>query len=161
MAKKRKSEATRLDEIDRTMYSAFRGAANSLSQLYTHAMSHQRLSFLAGERRALEKLHQWIVRQQEEGTKASTVDIIAYLQNELQYEIEEDPISPTLEFHQSQHQTAAPPNSFSSGLSSPVRRTLQQFNLAEASNHHLNSSPGSGNSLEARPDDSSCQDLSR
>jgi hypothetical protein len=53
MGKKRKSEATRLDEVDRTMYGAFRGAANSLSQLYTHAMNHQRVSFLAGERRGM------------------------------------------------------------------------------------------------------------
>lgn len=51
--KKRKSEAARLDEVDRTMYGAFRGAANSLSQLYTHAMNHQRVSFLAGERRGM------------------------------------------------------------------------------------------------------------
>ena len=53
MVKKRKSDASRLDEVDRTMYGAFRGAANSLSQLYTHAMNHQRVSFLAGERRGL------------------------------------------------------------------------------------------------------------
>jgi DNA-binding transcriptional regulator YbjK len=80
MGKKRKSEATRLDEVDRTMYGAFRGAANSLSQLYTHAMNHQRVSFLAGERRGMEKLYQWIVRQEEQGTRVSTADITTYLQ---------------------------------------------------------------------------------
>lgn len=53
MAKKRKSDATRLDEVDRTMYTTFCSAANSLSQLYTQAMNHQRLSFQAGERHAL------------------------------------------------------------------------------------------------------------
>ncbi|KAH7565945.1 hypothetical protein JRO89_XS08G0043400 [Xanthoceras sorbifolium] len=53
MAKKRKSDATRLDEVDRTMYTTFCSAANSLSQLYTQAMNHQRLSFQAGERHAM------------------------------------------------------------------------------------------------------------
>lgn len=53
MAKKRKSDATRLDEVDRTMYTTFCSAANSLSQLYTQAMNHQRLCFQAGERHAL------------------------------------------------------------------------------------------------------------
>lgn len=53
MAKKRKSDATRLDEVDRSMYTTFCSAANSLSQLYSQAMNHQRLSFQAGERHAL------------------------------------------------------------------------------------------------------------
>lgn len=53
MAKKRKSEATRLDEVDRTLHSTFCSAANSLSQLYTQAMHHQRISSQAGERHAL------------------------------------------------------------------------------------------------------------
>ena len=53
MAKKRKADATRLDEVDRSMYTTFCSAANSLSQLYSQAMSHQRLSFQAGERQAL------------------------------------------------------------------------------------------------------------
>lgn len=53
MAKKRKSIATGLDEVDRTMYASFCGAANSLSLLYTQAMNHQKLSFQAGERHGL------------------------------------------------------------------------------------------------------------
>ncbi|KAG0500517.1 hypothetical protein HPP92_000589, partial [Vanilla planifolia] len=53
MAKKRKSDASRLDEVDRTMYSTFCSAANSLSQIYTQAMSQQKLAFQAGERHAL------------------------------------------------------------------------------------------------------------
>lgn len=53
MAKKRKSVATRLDEVDRTMYSTFCSTANSLSHLYTHAMNQQKLSFQAGERHGL------------------------------------------------------------------------------------------------------------
>uniref|UniRef100_A0A7N2QZ23 Uncharacterized protein n=1 Tax=Quercus lobata TaxID=97700 RepID=A0A7N2QZ23_QUELO len=56
MAKKRKSAATSLDEVDRTMYASFCSAANSLSQLYTQAMNHQKLSFQAGERQGLKSL---------------------------------------------------------------------------------------------------------
>ncbi|KAF8405893.1 hypothetical protein HHK36_007971 [Tetracentron sinense] len=55
MGKKRKSGATRLDEVDRTMYTTFCSGANSLSQLYTQAMNQQKLSFQAGERHGLEK----------------------------------------------------------------------------------------------------------
>uniref|UniRef100_A0A453EZH6 Uncharacterized protein n=1 Tax=Aegilops tauschii subsp. strangulata TaxID=200361 RepID=A0A453EZH6_AEGTS len=54
MARKRKTDAApRLDEADRTLYSSFCGAANSLSQLYSQAMAQQKLSFQAGERHAL------------------------------------------------------------------------------------------------------------
>lgn len=54
MGKKRRSDSsTRLDEVDRSMYTTFSGAANSLSQLYTQAMHQQKLSFQAGERHAL------------------------------------------------------------------------------------------------------------
>ncbi|CAA3010071.1 Hypothetical predicted protein [Olea europaea subsp. europaea] len=80
MAKKRKSDATRLDEVDRTMYSTFCSAANSLSQLYSQAMHHQRLSFQAGERHALEKLYNWTLRQQEGGARVATWDVLAYIQ---------------------------------------------------------------------------------
>ncbi|GFS46670.1 nuclear receptor family 2 group C protein [Actinidia rufa] len=53
MGKKRKSVETSLDEVDRTMYSTFCSAANSLSQLYTQTMNQQKLSFQAGERHGL------------------------------------------------------------------------------------------------------------
>lgn len=56
MAKKRKSVATSLDEVDRTMYASFCSAANSLSQLYTQAMNHQKFSFQAGERHGLVRI---------------------------------------------------------------------------------------------------------
>ncbi|KAK3211611.1 hypothetical protein Dsin_016317 [Dipteronia sinensis] len=155
MAKKRKSEATRLDEVDRTMYTTFCSAANSLSQLYTQAMNHQRLSFQAGERHAMEKLYQWILRQQEEGSRVSTVDIVNYLQNELEYGAEEPPMSPRLPIQHQHSQTTPvasnpyvpaavgpgvrsgqpdhqPKNSvFSNALSSPVRRSLQHYHLTQ------------------------------
>ncbi|ONK58214.1 uncharacterized protein A4U43_C09F9660 [Asparagus officinalis] len=53
MAKKRKSDANRLDEVKRGMYLTFCSAANSLSQIYTQAMNQQKVSFQAGERHAL------------------------------------------------------------------------------------------------------------
>jgi hypothetical protein len=54
MARRRKTDAPpRLDEADRTLYSTFCGAANSLSQLYAQAMAQQKLNFHAGERHAL------------------------------------------------------------------------------------------------------------
>ncbi|XP_019177281.1 PREDICTED: uncharacterized protein LOC109172560 [Ipomoea nil] len=106
MAKKRKSEATRLDEVDRTLYSTFCSAANSLSQLYTQAMQHQRLSFHAGERHALEKLYNWMLRQQEDGNRVNPSDIVAYLQHELDYGAEEPPTSQRLPLQQQQSQTS-------------------------------------------------------
>ncbi|WMV57253.1 hypothetical protein MTR67_050638 [Solanum verrucosum] len=61
MGKKRKSLASSLDEVDRTMYSTFCSAANSLSQLYTQAMNQQKLSFLSGERHGMDSY--WEVEQ--------------------------------------------------------------------------------------------------
>ncbi|KAK8672874.1 hypothetical protein V6N13_111231 [Hibiscus sabdariffa] len=179
MTKKRKSDATRLDEVDRTLYTSFCSAANSLSQLYTQAMNHQRLSFQAGERHALEKLYQWILRQQEEGSRATTVDIVAYLQNELEYGGEEPPMSP-----RPHSQTPTQLNSlgvpvssnpfssaivgqgvqsgdnqvknlvFSNALSSPVRRSLQHYHLAQGgynSNNVLSSLNGQRNNESNYP----------
>ncbi|PKA64505.1 hypothetical protein AXF42_Ash007250 [Apostasia shenzhenica] len=85
MAKKRKSDASRLDEVDRSMYSTFCTAANSLSQIYTQAMSQKKLAFQAGERHALEKLVLWIMRQHEEGSRVTASDIFGHLQNEIDY----------------------------------------------------------------------------
>lgn len=163
MGKKRKSIATSLDEVDRTMYATFCSGANSLSQLYTQAMNHQKLSFQAGERNGLEKLYQWILRQQEAGERVTTVDILTYLQNELDYS-DEPSMSPRapMQHHHSQAPmhctntsflvsgpsapttaTPGPPRSeqydnnqtknsvFSNALSSPIRRSLQHYHLAQ------------------------------
>lgn len=94
MGKKRKSIATSLDEVDRSMYASFCSAANSLSQLYTQAMNQQKLSFQAGERHGLEKLYQWIWRQEEGGSRVTTVDVLNYIQNELDCSVEEPTMSP-------------------------------------------------------------------
>ncbi|KAG7983006.1 hypothetical protein I3843_04G082100 [Carya illinoinensis] len=118
MAKKRKSDATRLDEVDRTMYNSFCSAANSLSQLYTHSMNQQRLSFQADERHALDKLYQWVLRQQEEGSRVTTMDIVSYLQNELEHGADEPPMSPRLPFQNQHAQNAMHPTILGSPVSS-------------------------------------------
>ncbi|KAI3451056.1 hypothetical protein Pfo_007721 [Paulownia fortunei] len=178
MAKKRKSDATRLDEVDRNMYTAFCSAANSLSQLYSQAMHQQRLSFQSGERHALEKLYNWILRQQEDGVRVMTGDIIAYMQNELDYGTEEPPSSPRLPFQQQQQQSqnamqsthsGIPVSShafgpatvgqglrsvnsdqtkntvFSNALSSPVRRSLQNYHLSQGGHYANNATRSNEN----------------
>uniref|UniRef100_A0A2P2JQF5 Uncharacterized protein LOC105139508 n=1 Tax=Rhizophora mucronata TaxID=61149 RepID=A0A2P2JQF5_RHIMU len=170
MGKKRKSIATSLDEVDRTMYASFCSAANSLSQLYTQAMNHQKLSFQAGERHGLEKLYQWILRQQEEGSRVATVDILSYVQNELEYSIDEPSMSPRAP-HQHQNSQQIPLSNsgfqatsgssvpttavqhceqqtkntvFSNALSSPIRRSLQNYHIAQGG-YCPTSAPPSGN----------------
>ncbi|QCE08057.1 uncharacterized protein LOC114190080 [Vigna unguiculata] len=105
MAKKRKSIASSMDEVDRTMYASFSSAANSLSHLYTLSMNRHKLSFQAGERHSLEKLYQWIRRQQEGGSRVAPVDILGYIQNELDYCGEEPCMSPRIP---QQHQQSQP-----------------------------------------------------
>ncbi|WJX71222.1 hypothetical protein P8452_55237 [Trifolium repens] len=164
MAKKRKSTATSLDEVDRTMYDSFRTTANSISQLYTHAMNHQKLSFHAGERNALEKLYQWIWKQEEGGSRVATVNVVNYIQNELDYCGEEPSMSPRAPPQNQQPQPMMPATSFpvssgssgqtiagqglrsdysenqpknsvfSNALSSPVRQNLQLYQIGEGGN---------------------------
>uniref|UniRef100_A0A0A9HJG9 Uncharacterized protein n=1 Tax=Arundo donax TaxID=35708 RepID=A0A0A9HJG9_ARUDO len=62
------------------MHLAFRGAANALSQVYTQAVAHQKASFLAGERRAMENVYRWLSNQQEQASEAPIPDVLAYLQ---------------------------------------------------------------------------------
>uniref|UniRef100_A0A0D3EQP9 Uncharacterized protein n=1 Tax=Oryza barthii TaxID=65489 RepID=A0A0D3EQP9_9ORYZ len=118
MARKRKTDAApRLDEADRTLYSTFCGAANSLSQLYTQAMAQQKLSFQAGERHSLvrtppslpfppspppplaEKLHQWILRKHEEESRLTVADIMSHIQHELDYGGNDPHVSPRVHQH--------------------------------------------------------------
>ncbi|PIN07260.1 hypothetical protein CDL12_14233 [Handroanthus impetiginosus] len=182
MAKKRKSDATRLDEVDRGMYTTFCSAANSLSQLYTQSMHQQRISFQAGERHSLEKLYSWISRQHEDGARVMTGDIIAYIQNELDYGTEDPPPSPRLP--QQQHQqpqnlmqlphTGLPVSSnafaiigqglrsgnsdqtknsvFSNALSSPVRRSLQHYHISHGGYSANNASRSNENSTNQTRD---------
>lgn len=105
MGRKRKSEATRLDEVDRTLYSTFCSAANSLSQLYTQSMNQQKIAFQAGERHGLEKIYQWILRQHEEGSRVTAADIVSHIQNEIDYSGEDPSMSPRLQFPNEYQQT--------------------------------------------------------
>ncbi|KAF5749236.1 hypothetical protein HS088_TW04G01200 [Tripterygium wilfordii] len=182
MGKKRKSIATSLDEVDRNMYASFCGAANSLSQLYTQAMNQQKLSFQAGERHGLEKLYQWIRRLQEGGSRVTTVDILNYIQNELDYCGEEPSMSPRAPIPQNSQPSTQFTNSsfsvssassgtagrtsggqgarsehsnnqsknliFSNALSSPVRRSLQNYHIAQEG-HYPAGGPSNGSRNEA------------
>ncbi|MBA0823488.1 hypothetical protein Goarm_020218, partial [Gossypium armourianum] len=109
-----------------------------------------------------EKLFQWILRQQEEGSRVTTTDIVSYLQNEVDFGAEESPVSPRLSFQLQQHpQTATQLNTssapfsstpisaaknsvFSNALSSPVRRSLQHYHSVQVG-YHSNNVPSSAN----------------
>lgn len=194
MGKKRKSIGNSLDEVDRSMYASFCSAANSLSQLYTHAMNHQKHSFQAGERHGLEKLYQWIWRQHEQGTKVTVVDIVNYIQHELDYS-EEPSMSPrAMPQHQNNHSALSVPSAFpvslgslgptaavqgarseqcdqqsknsvfSNALSSPIRRSLQNYLAgtppAPPSNAAHNSDPNIVNQQNRDTNSPNCNDSS-
>jgi hypothetical protein len=53
MVKKRKSEYSGLDEVEKTLHTSFCTAANSISHLYTQAQHQQKHAFQAGERHAV------------------------------------------------------------------------------------------------------------
>ncbi|PWA46437.1 hypothetical protein CTI12_AA508230 [Artemisia annua] len=156
MAKKRKSIASHIDEVDRTMYSSFSNAANSLSHLYSIALTQQKLSFLSGERHGLEKLYQWISKQDAEGLRVTSGDILAYIEAELDSSVDDPPIPPRISSQQNQQHTQVtnpfinsssssmpqgfrPDQSdqssknyiFSNALSSPVRRSLQNYHISQ------------------------------
>ncbi|CAM0953315.1 unnamed protein product [Alopecurus aequalis] len=73
----------RMDEADRVLHSAFSGAANSLSQLYTQSVALQKDAFLAGELQALGKLSEWMRRKLEEGSSLTVADIMAHIEREM------------------------------------------------------------------------------
>ncbi|KAK1435504.1 hypothetical protein QVD17_01269 [Tagetes erecta] len=149
MEKKRKSLATSLDEVDRTMYSTFCSAANSLSHLYSQAMNQQKLSFLSGERHGLEKLYQFISKQEAEGLRVTSDDILAYIKAELELSVEDPPIAPRTLQQNQQHAPITNPfissgsssgahgdqafknSNVSNALSSPVRWSLQNYHISQ------------------------------
>ena len=82
--KKRKADATSLDEMDRELYQRFRAAANSVSSLYTSSLNLQKRAFNVGARRTTENLLQWAQNHQARGEKnISASDLIQALQAEL------------------------------------------------------------------------------
>ncbi|KAL0907760.1 hypothetical protein M5K25_022195 [Dendrobium thyrsiflorum] len=174
MTRKRKSDTTPLDEADRTLYSTFCSAANSLSQLYTHAMNHQKVAFQAGERQALEKLYQWIIKQHEEGSRVTAADIVAHIENEINYGGDDAAISPRLHFqHQFPQSTPHLPNSsiqtspgFVGQHSYVVPRTSHSEQLAQGEgtcgqggtrSNYVNSSTDVQESNSPNPNDASME----
>lgn len=160
MARRRKTDAPpRLDEADRTLYSTFCGAANSLSQLYAQAMAQQKLNFHAGERHALEKLYQWILRKHDEEARLTVAEIMSHIQHEIDYVGTDAHVSPRVPQHPQIANPFAnsvvPPGTglygqsaagfaprpsvtdqskntiFSNALSSPVRRSLQNSHTTQ------------------------------
>jgi hypothetical protein len=130
-------------------------------------MNHQKLSFHAGERHSLEKLYQWILRQQEGGSRVATVDVLNYLQHELDYGVEEPSMSPRAPPGQqpampftssgllvssgssagqgirSEHCDQQPKNTvFSNALSSPIRRSLQNYHISQGGSYYPNGNGG-------------------
>ncbi|CAD6233161.1 unnamed protein product [Miscanthus lutarioriparius] len=103
-AKKRWPEE---EEAEEEVHLAFRGAANALSQVYAHAVAHQKASFVAGERRAMENVHQWLSSQLEEASEVPVAAVLAYLQNEIEH-CREDPVASPQ--HPSQQQTHSTPS---------------------------------------------------
>ncbi|XP_072978823.1 uncharacterized protein [Typha angustifolia] len=136
MGTKRKSEATRLDEVDRTLYSTFCDAANSLSQLYTQAMNHQKFSFKAGELHSLEMLYEWILRELEQGSRVSITDIVGHIDNEIDYRGEASSQFQLPHQHSGSingHSDQARNMIFANALSGPVCRSLQPYHLQQGS----------------------------
>ncbi|CAA7397184.1 unnamed protein product [Spirodela intermedia] len=128
MAKRRKSVASRLDEVDRTIYSSFCNAANSLSQIYTQAMNQQKIAFQAGERHGVEKIQSWISRRLEEGSTPTIADLLGYLQNELEHGGDEastmSPRSQSQLANSTHLDQAKGPIIFSGAFPCPPRRSL-------------------------------------
>jgi len=177
MGKKRKSVATQLDEVDRTMYSTFSSAASSLSQLYTQAMNQQKLSFQAGERHALENLYQWILRKHEGDSSLSMADVVAHLQNEMDCVGEDRPPSPRIQQQQRHSQQMMNTGfqtsqsidsgghghrighsvqtknslSFPSDFSGPICRILQNCQLPQTQGYVQNTGAPTGNNTNRNP----------
>uniref|UniRef100_A0A1D1YJV3 Elongation factor G 1 n=1 Tax=Anthurium amnicola TaxID=1678845 RepID=A0A1D1YJV3_9ARAE len=113
MAKRKKPQESVLEELDRTVFQNFTAAANSISQLYTSAEVQRRITFHAGEQHGLEKLRDWILAKQQEGSRVTEAEIVSYLQHELGYAAGDAHMPPTSDSDQTsspnvQMLTAAP-----------------------------------------------------
>ncbi|KAE8682299.1 exocyst complex component 2-like [Hibiscus syriacus] len=139
-------------------------------------MNQQKLSFQAGKRHVLDNIYEWIWRQQEGGSRVTTMDILSYLQNELDYD-EEPSMSPraasqqqhpqpTMQFMNSSFMVSSGSSGqtvgqgthpghcdqqsknlvFSNALSSPVGRSLQHYHIAQEG-YCPNSGVPSGNGV--------------
>ncbi|XP_064948353.1 uncharacterized protein LOC135598463 isoform X2 [Musa acuminata AAA Group] len=142
MARKRKSEAMGLDEADRTLYSTFCAAANSLSQVYTQAMNQQKISFQAGERHALNEMD-----YAGEGSLVSPRSPFQHQHHQTTIHLTNAGIQPASGLFgqptvglasRSGHSDQAKNSVFSNALSSPVCRSLQPYHLAQGSGLYAN-----------------------
>ncbi|KAL3616380.1 hypothetical protein CASFOL_039770 [Castilleja foliolosa] len=94
MAQKRKMDHKYddLKENEKNVHYCFQNVANSLSQLYTKSMDHQKLAFQAGQKYAYVKLHEWMLEKLQDGKMVTVSEILIYLQGELKSdESDEDP----------------------------------------------------------------------
>ncbi|KAL4590906.1 hypothetical protein LXL04_003853 [Taraxacum kok-saghyz] len=107
-----------------------------------------------------EKLYLWISKQYAEGLGVTTEDILAYIQAELESSVKESPIAPrTLQPTQVTNPFINPGSTsvpagvqsllsdhpsknyiFSNALSSPVRRSLQNYHISSSQDHSFDSS---------------------
>lgn len=83
MGKKRKPEMD-LD-LERSLYSTFVAAANSVSSLYTQAQQQQKRAHIDGQRQALEKVVGWLAHEHGNGQPLSAHNLLEYLRFELQH----------------------------------------------------------------------------
>lgn len=82
MGKKRKYE---LDlDMERTMYSSFVSAANSVSQLYTHAVQHQRKAATAASHQTLERVIRFVLHEFPGSDVIHKASLLQFLQQEHQ-----------------------------------------------------------------------------
>lgn len=80
MTKKRKFEVD-LD-AERTLYSSFVSAANSVSQLYTQAVQQQRKSAATASRQTLERVICYVLKESAENGTLTASTLLQYLQQE-------------------------------------------------------------------------------
>ncbi|WIA28973.1 hypothetical protein OEZ86_011493 [Tetradesmus obliquus] len=98
MGKKRKFE---LDlDVERNMYSSFVMAANAVSQLYTQGVQQQRRAAAAASRATLEKVLNFVLRENAGGEHISKAALVQFLQHEYENADGQDapPPQPQMQF---------------------------------------------------------------
>lgn len=81
MGKKRRIDAVDLD-AERTLYSSFVSAANSMSQLYSQAVQQQRKSSAAASRQTLERVLGFVLKEYGNSDMVPKAAILQFLQQE-------------------------------------------------------------------------------
>ncbi|WIA08918.1 hypothetical protein OEZ85_008335 [Tetradesmus obliquus] len=97
MGKKRKFE---LDlDVERNMYSSFVTAANAVSQLYTQGVQQQRRAAAAASRATLEKVLNFVLRENAGGEHISKAALVQFLQHEYENADGQDAPPPQPQMH--------------------------------------------------------------